>query len=332
MRRPAERQSALRAPLNHVLSTEANVRVLRVISGSQSPLGKSEVARRAALNPSGVRRSVAALIEFGILESVGVGRRQLVTMRGRHPLAPALKSLFESERDVFVRFLDSLRTVVGRLQPPPDSAWIEGPAARGNDRPRDTIVLGLLASARDVDVIARELDSRTIDIMGEYDVIIEVKRWTAADLATAPQPPWSREEELISLLGPPPTSFVQQKSRDVDEGSTRPRTHDDLDRRALTIARVIADRLAEDPSLVSAAREFVARRMKDASPRERRDLDEWQRLLESLSVRQLRNFLVHSGERATRLRQSLPFVEVLSKDERRSILGQFPEAPRSGHA
>jgi len=241
-------------------------------------------------------------------------------MNGKHPLVPALRSLFESEKDVFARFLDSLRATVGQLQPPPDSAWIEGPVARGNDRPRDTIVLGLLASARDVDLIARELDSRTIDIMGEYDVIIEVKRWTAADLVTAPQPPWSREEELISLLGPPPTSFVQQKRRRTDDGNTRPRTHDDLDRRALTIARAIADRLAEDPTLVSAAREFVARRIKDASPRERRDLDEWQRLLESLSVRQLRNFLVHSGERSTRLRQSLPFVEVLSEDERRAIL------------
>jgi len=320
MRPPAERQSALRTPLNYILSTEVNVRVLRVLSSSQSPLGKSEVARRAALNPSGVRRSVADLVEFGILEPVGVGRRQLVTMRGRHPLAPALKSLFESEKDVFAQLLDSLRAAVGRLRPPPDSAWIEGPAARGNDRPRDTIVLGLLASARDVDATARELDSRTIDIMGEYDVIIEVKRWTAADLATAPRPQWSREEEVISLLGPPPVSFVQQDSRSVNDGNTRLRTHRELDRRALTMARVIADRLAEDPSIVSAARDFVARRMRDASPRERKDLDEWQRLLERLSVRQLRNFLVHSGERATRLRQSLPFVEVLSNDERHSIL------------
>jgi hypothetical protein len=309
----------LRKPLNDILSTEVNVRVLRVLSSSQGPLGKSEVARRAALNPSGVRRSVANLIECGILEPVGVGRRQLVTMRKAHPLVQALKSLFESERDVFTQFLDSLRATVGNLQPPPDSAWIEGPAAKGSDQPRDTIVLGLLASARDVDAISNELDSRTIDIMGKYDVIIEVKRWTAADLATAALPPWSRGEDVISLLGPPPTTFIKQEIPSVDEGSTYSRTHPDLDRRALTIARAIADRLADDPSLVSSARDFIARRLRDASPRERKDLGEWQRLLEHLSVQQLRNFLVHSGERATRLRQSLPFVEVLSKDERKSI-------------
>ena len=50
MRPTAEQQSALREPLNYILSTEVNVRVLRVIWRSQSPLGKSEVARRARLN------------------------------------------------------------------------------------------------------------------------------------------------------------------------------------------------------------------------------------------------------------------------------------------
>lgn len=320
MRPPSRRQSALRAPLNDILSTEVNVRVLRVISSSEIPLGKSEVARRAALNPSGVRRSLAELIECGILEPVGVGRRQLVTMRGTHPLAPALKLLFRSEADVFTQLLESLRTAVNDLQPPPDSAWIEGPTARGDDRPRDTIVLGLLASSRDIDAIASELDSRTIDIMGKYDVMIEVKRWTAADLATAHLPQWDREGEVISLLGPLPTVFLEQESRGVNEGHVSSRTHLYLDRRALTIAHAIADRLAEDPSLVGAALDFVMRRLKDASPREQNDLREWQKLLEQLSVRQLRNFLVHSGERATRLRQSLPFVDVLSKDERQTIL------------
>lgn len=277
------------------------------------------MARRSALNPSGVRRSLADLVECGILEPVGEGRRQLVTMRRTHPLASALTSLFESEKGAFDQFLGSLRAAVGDLLPPPDSAWLEGPVAKGNDQPRDAVVLGLLASARDVDAIASELDSRTIDIMGKYDVIIEVKRWTAADLATAPLPPWSGDD-VIPLLGPPPTAFLKPESLETKEVAKHPRTHPDLDRRTLTIARAIADRLAEDPSIVSAARDFVERRLKDASPRERKDLSEWQRLLEHLSVRQLRDFLVHPGERATRLRQSLPFVDVLSDDERQSII------------
>ena len=320
MRPPAEQQSALRTPLNHILSTEVNVRVLRAISRSTIPLGKSEVARRASLNPSGVRRSVADLVEVGILEHVGEGRRQLVIMSRTHLLAPAVNALFESERDVFTQFLNSLRAMVGELQPPPDSAWIEGPVVEGNDRPRDTVHIGLFASSRYVDAIGAELESRTIEIMGEYDVIIEVKRWTAADIATADRPLWSGEEEVISLLGPPPASFLSHGKESTEDRNQQSRTHHDLDRRVIKITQAIADRLAEDPSLIRAAKEFVARRIENATPRERKDLNEWQKLLECMSVRQLRNFLVHTGERATRLRQSLPFVDVLSKEERRSIL------------
>jgi len=319
MRPTAEQQSALREPLNYILSTEVNVRVLRVIWRSQSPLGKSEVARRARLNPSGVRRSVDELVKLGILEPFGAGRRRLVQMRSRHPLSQALDSMFECERIFFTNLLSALRSQVSKLQPPPDSAWIEGSVAAGNDRPGDTVVLGLLASAENVDVIGRQLDSQTIDTMADYDVIIEVKRWTAADLATMSGSQWNEKERVISLLGPPPISFFRQQSHRPDEGP-RVRTHRDLDRRALAIAQAIADRLAEDPSLVTAARDFIANRLETASPGERKDLSEWQALLRRLSVTQLRNFLVHPGERATRLRQSLPFAEVLSDEERQAIL------------
>jgi hypothetical protein len=39
-----------------------------------------------------------------------------------------------------------------------------------------------------------------------------------------------------------------------------------------------------------------------------------------MSLPRLRRFLVDSGERATRLRQTLPFVDALSNDERDAIL------------
>jgi uncharacterized damage-inducible protein DinB len=89
-----------------------------------------------------------------------------------------------------------------------------------------------------------------------------------------------------------------------------------VDRRMLELASLIADRLARDPSLVERARDYIARRLDRASAAERRALLEWAQLLESTSLAQLRKFLVDPGERATRLRQSLPFVDVLAKDER----------------
>ncbi len=320
MRPPAKQQSAFRAPLNHILSTEVNVRVLRIVTSSHGPLGQSEVARRAALNSSGVRRSLADLAEFGILEFVGIGRRQMVALREKHSLAPSLKSLFESEKDVFESFVESLRSTIAKLTPAPLSAWIEGPVAEGTDREGDTTIVGLLASTAVVDTLARDLDSKTIDIMSEYDVMIEVKRYTPADLTTTQRSQWDQDGRTISLYGPARISFTQQDDPHKDKGVRRSSTHQDLDRRALAIARAIADRLSEDPSLVGAARNFVVRRMEKASPSERVELDEWLGILERLSVRQLRNFLTHQGERATRLRQSLPFFQILSNDERESIL------------
>ncbi len=319
MRPPAKQQSASRAPLNHILSTEVHVRVLRVVTRSQGPLGQSEVARRAVLNSSGVRRSLADLAKFGILEFVGIGRRQLVALRDKHPLAPALRSLFASEKEVFEGFVESLRSAIANLTPAPLSAWIEGPVAEGTDREGDTTIVGLLASAANVDTLGRELDSRTIDIMSEYDVMIEVRRWTPADLATTPRSQWSQNAKTLSLHGPAPISFTRQDGPRKNNGVRRSNNHQDLDRRALAIARAIANRLRDDPSLVGAARDFIVRRMEKASPSERVELDEWLGILERLSVRQLRNFLVHRGGRATRLRQSLPFVQILSNDERQSI-------------
>lgn len=317
MRPPAQQQSASRAPLNHILSTEVNVRLLRVITKSHDPLGQAEVARRAALNPSGVRRSLADLAELGILEFVGIGRLQMVTLTRKHPLASALRSLFESEKEVFESFVEDFRSTIANLEPAPLAAWIEGPLAEGNDQRGDTTIVGLLASPASIDKIARDLDSRTIDIMSKYGVIIEVKRHTPAELAETPQP---QDIKTISLYGPAPISFTRQGDSHASHGGQRSRNHQSVDRRVLAIARAIADRLSEDPSLVDTARAFIVRRMEAASPSERSALDEWLGIIERLSVRQLRNLLVHQGERATRLRQSLPFVEILSKEERESIL------------
>ena len=56
MRPPSRTQSALRCPLNHVLGTEANVRVMRALSLSDIPISIPEIARLTLLQPSGVAR------------------------------------------------------------------------------------------------------------------------------------------------------------------------------------------------------------------------------------------------------------------------------------
>lgn len=305
----------MRAPLNYVLGTEAGVRILRVLTQTKSALGKTEVARRAELNASGVRRAIDSLLDLGLLEPVGTGPRQSVRLRPDHPLAPALESLFEAERGRFDMLLDDLRLAVEELRPHVAAAWIEGPVALEVDVPGDPLIVGILAPSPQVDSLTDRLVVALESVMRRHDVLIEVRPRTRADLATASEHYLSQLASAILLVGPLPLSYPEEIS-DRRLGESHRGGHTDVDRRMLKLAGVIADRLARDPSLVERARKYIARRLNRASAAERRELLEWKQLLASTSLAQLRKFLVDPGERATRLRQTLPFVDVLAKDER----------------
>lgn len=318
MRPTATTQGTLQAPLNRFLGTEANVRILRVLAGTRVPLGKAEIARRAELNASGVRRSVDELIEAGIVEPVGAGTRRPVRLRRAHPLAPALESLFEAEHRRFDRLMEGVRGRADRLRPPPTSTWIQGPVARRNDEPGDPLVVGILAPASQVDELRERLARDLDDLARAHDVLLEVRGYTLADLEADPGAK-AELEDAMPLYGPSPLSLLEPEAR-LRPGEA-PGDHAALDRRALALGRALAERIAEDPSLLERARRHVRKRLENASPRERHDLDEWARLLDGASETRIRQLLVDPGERATRLRQTLPFLDALSPEERREIVG-----------
>ena len=66
-------QSALRVPLNRILGTETNVRILRTLFQLGVAVGTSELARQVEMDKAGVWRAIKVLEEFGIIESVGLG-------------------------------------------------------------------------------------------------------------------------------------------------------------------------------------------------------------------------------------------------------------------
>jgi hypothetical protein len=68
--------------------------------------------------------------------------------------------------------------------------------------------------------------------------------------------------------------------------------------------------------------------MEQASAQELPELNEWLELLEHKSVSQVRSLLLDPGERATRLRQSLPFLEVLTETERIELLQRVNDDAR----
>jgi DNA-binding transcriptional ArsR family regulator len=314
MRPPTHTQSALRAPLNDILGTEAHVRILRVVATTKVPMSKAAIARRAALNASGVGRAIEELTERGIVESVGTGSRRLYRLREEQPLASLLTNLFAAEQEWFEALIDALRSVAQGLTPPPAAAWIQGSVATETDAPGDPVVVGLLAPARAVDDTVEQMRDAVADVEMAYDVTVAVHGMTAADLAALP--PSGRLEllETLPLLGPPPLELLPGGRSDRAQARRRT-THRDHDRWSLTLAVAVAERLSERPELVERARKHIERRLPHASPGERKELEEWARILRTMSMTRLRRFLVEPSERATRLRQSLPFVDALSREE-----------------
>jgi len=110
---------------------------------------------------------------------------------------------------------------------------------------------------------------------------------------------------------------IPQKPRGTSRSSKR--LHQHLDLRSKDIARLVADRIARDPSIVEDAKRYIDRRLPSASAGERLELQEWQNLLTSMSVPRLRRFLVQDDARAMRLRQSSPFLHALSQAQRRAL-------------
>jgi DNA-binding Lrp family transcriptional regulator len=316
--RPAKTpQSFLRAPLNWVLGTEANVRILRELAATDFPLGRAELAERCGLSLPGASAAIDKLRRTGVIEIVGAGGQQQLRLREGHPLRGAIQALFRAEAVRAAALLDELRSVAAGTASL-RAAWIEGPVADGSDDPNEPVVFAFLAGSRDVSRLETALREAMAPIEREYDVTIEVRGRTEADLATGDAVQERGLRGARGLFGPHPTSYLAGESEPVGEARP-PASHATRDEQALSTASWIADRLDRDPGLPERARSWLVHRIHDASERERNELMEWLRLLETTSIPRLQHALLATSERSVRLRQSNPFLPVLTDAERSAL-------------
>ncbi len=92
------------------------------------------------------------------------------------------------------------------------------------------------------------------------------------------------------------------------------KTHGEIDRRSLLLARAIVDRIDRDPRRagLSKARSVCDRWARTAA---QPAVDEWRKILEQ-DWTQIRRLLLRDDELGRRLRQSSPFCGVLTPSER----------------
>ena len=322
MRPPKLQQSRVLQPLNEILGTPANVRLTRALSLSSTPLTGGELARRAGLGRTSIYPALRELEFVGIVEFVGAGAQRQVQLRERHPLAPGLKKLFRAEERRFDELTAALRAVFAESPARALSAWVEdlAMASRGNDGVR----LYFVAMPEDKDTLLDYLNERLPTVERSHDLQVVVTALTRSELETLSRGDRNALENPTLLEGVPPVGLLAPNR----SGAAKPPpvSHDEHDARARRLALAIAVKIKKDPGLIVLAQNRLERRSQRASPRERRELTEWLRILSTMSPARLRAFLVENSERATRLRQSLPALNLLSAAERQAVLRSRTDA------
>lgn len=322
MRPTKLRQSHLLQPLNRVLGTEANVRLVRVLALSSTPVTSGELAKRALLGRTSIYPALRELERAGIVEFVGAGTQRQVQLRDRNPLAGILRQLFRAEAHRFEALIVALRELLSGMPHRPASAWISEPSADAQGD--DTLELYLVARPEDLETLTDLLNVRLIDLERKYDVHFAVHALTRTDLETLHRTRPAALSTQGLVAGVPPAGLLGSARA---AAASRPvGSHGHHDERSRRLALAVAAKIRRDPGIVATARDRIERRAQKAGSGERRELAEWMRILSTMSPARLQRFLREESERAVRLRQTLPALNVLSPAEREAVVRSHTDA------
>lgn len=322
MRPPKKKQNELLRPLNTILGTEASVRLLRELALSTTSLTAGELAKRAELGRTSVYPALQELERAEVVELVGAGTRRQVQLRLRHPLSRALKELFRAESLRFEELVAELRGLFVRLPHRPLSAWAEERTSDG--RIEDTLHIYFVSAPDEIEASTDSLNERLTAIERASDVNVAIRGLTRSELEAAYATRARLLTDAVLLDGVPPAALL--KSARTATAKRAIRTHDDHDARAKRLALAVATKIRRDPGLIRLAEERVRRRSQKAGASEKRELAEWMRILSTMSPVRLQRFLLEDSERATRLRQSLPTLNLLSATERDAVIRSETDA------
>lgn len=304
-------QEQFRYPLNTILGTEAQVRLLRVLAvETDGPVSGADAAARAGLTLPGARKALEKLVESGAVQGVGGGRRQQFELRREDSLVMAIEALFHTEIERYDSILSSLKGAVGSLESPPRAVWVSSFPAPADPR----LVIGMLQDAGRITSTSKSLRQALLLVEKRFDLTIEVNAWSKADLP-------NDEKSLLLIYGVSPFP----DGRSGSEPSGRFGSHLERDERLLETCRIIAAMIGEDRSIVLRARQHVDRLLGEAQGTAVGDLEEWREILRDYSSRRLMHLLKAPGEQAARLRQSCPFLGVLGPEERNRIAERLRE-------
>lgn len=311
-RRAQTTLSAVQAPVDALLGTASHVRILRVLTEFEHPIPPVELARETRLDLSGVLRAIKRLAESGIVRTIGVGGGRVIQFNTTHYFAPVVQQLFDAERKRCQELFDALQQAVLSVVPTPRAAWIEGPHALGQDTGRDALRVAVLVHVRDRETTANVLAERLRAIERTFGLTVDLGLRTMADLMTLTPEQRDALHHVRLIYGVPPIHLVDDDSRAGGDGNDgaehrEAKTHSQLDLEIRRSAERIVREIERDPRVVERAKRWVAHRLGQASASERHELHEWAHIL-TMPPHRIGALLRDPGERATRLRQTSPFI------------------------
>lgn len=295
---------------------------MRVLALRETALAAGELASLAALGRTAIYPALRHLERAGIVELVGAGAQRLVQLRDRHPLSRLLRDLFVAESRRLEALAVALRDLLMELPHRPMSAWLGEPEDDGLSA--ETLRLYIVAGPDELEPITDYLNAHLADIERQYDIQIAIQELTRSELGT-----WltthSVNLDAVTLIAGVPPVALSGGARSVAADSTFA-SHDEHDVRSRKLALAMAAKIKRDPGLIAVTEDRVKLRAQKASARERRELAEWLRILSTMSPARLQRFLVENSERASRLRQTLPALRLLSPAERQAVLRSRTDA------
>ena len=299
-------QDSLRYPLNEIIGTQSNVRLLRVLAIEvDGPLTLADAARRAGLTIPGAQKALRRLVQSGAVLRVGGGKKYQYEIHGSQILDEAVLTLFRKEKNRYEKLISDLKNAFENISSPPYAAWIEA----FPKKPEEALELGFLHDTLHIVDTKHNLRIQLNRIEQNFDLSIEIVGYTKADL------PVFEIAEGALLYGLSP--FKSRSDRRELEG---PRNHREREAWLKRLSLKLAEGIEKDASLVSRAKEHVDRLLQTDRGLATSDIKEWRDILETYSVPRLTRFITSSSERADRLRQSNPFFAVLSSDEKAGIV------------
>ncbi|MBW1641750.1 MAG: hypothetical protein JRJ76_02810 [Deltaproteobacteria bacterium] len=304
-------QDPLRYPLNELLGTQANVRLLRVMANEvDGPLTASDVAKRAGLTVPGAQKALGRLFRSGFISRVGGGRKHQYEIRCSGRLMQIILKLFQSEKDQYEELLTMIKKEIKDLTPPPHAAWIQK-FPKEIEKP---LTLRLLHKTRNLTNCVRQLRAKLNQVENYFDITIELEGYTKADISDL------EFNDVTILYGVMPSQEAPplQQAKNLF-------THRAKDRQLNLLSRKVSKAINQDTSLIQRAKDHIARLLKEDQGTATRDLIEWHDILNTYSIQRLTQFLTSSSERANRLLQSNPFFAILNPNERAQLAKELEE-------